>query len=161
MSIDWKKVAKNKRADHLFLAKMMRENLALMRKMTVALTNRDNHVRELKKQVGELEEKLWKFQMTNNLDEVRKMTLKTKPGKGYNINEICKADLAAILGVHRNTVVRFVVRGFSVSDMVDWAIERDRMFLVRRHANGFNNVDMRSGEPLNKKPRLNMQEILE
>lgn len=156
MSIDWKKVAKSKRIDHLFSIKAVKDCMALMKKLNMVIHKQHMEIVKNKEYIEDLEERLWRFQITIYDDSLRKMTLKTKPGKGVNENEISGPNLAAILGIHENSVYRFKNKGNSVSDMVDWAIQRDRMFLVRRHAKEFEDYKM---DVNSKKPRLNMKAI--
>ena len=133
MSIDWKKIAKIIRYDRLFLANMIKDCQAVMsRTMKEADKNRLEIVK-LRKEIVSLEEKLWRFQYSNNLDLLRKLKLGKARKNAAKKGQINITDFAAILSVHRHTVHGWVNKGMSINDMIDWTIEQDRKYLIRKH----------------------------
>jgi len=156
--IDWKAVAKTKWAEHRFAIEGVKNIFSLTKKLNIVIQKQHMEIVENKNYIKDLEERLWRLQITAYDDDLRKMTFRKNKGGGgkYAKNEISVPNLAKIISVHENSIYTLRDRGYSVTDIIDWAIQRDKMFLVKRHAKVFEEYKSSINS---KTPKLNMKAI--
>lgn len=151
VAFDWKKIAKSARADHRFVANGLKDLMVLMGKLNVVIHKQHREITDLKMEQVKLEGILWRFQYSNNIEDVKLKKLSIGKKGDVDSDEITVAELSEILGFNKNSIYEMVKRGRSVLEIVAKSQHRDKMYLIRKHADFF---DRRIGKENVRRQRV-------